>query len=199
MLEGAIALRPEHFSVYGLTVEPGTAFWRRLQKGRLPIPPEADQAAMYGASLDRLTAAGYRHYEISNFARPGFFSRHNLGCWEGRPYLGIGLSAHSFLKGRRAWNTRDLTAYMERVEATGTAIEGEETVSEEGRFLEKVMLGLRRMEGVPEGLLGRARVAPHLNRLLAHRFLERARGRIRLTRRGLLLADLVCAELVKGL
>ena len=198
-LDRSVALFPEHLSVYGLTVEPETAFGRRFRKGRLPLPAEDDQAAMYGLALDRLTRAGYHHYEVSNLARPGFASQHNLGYWKGRPYLGIGLSAHSFLNNRRSWNIRDLMAYIEKVESVGTAIEGEEAIDGEGRVLERVMLGLRQREGIPETLLVGTRTAPSLNRLLSHRLLERTGERICLTRRGLLLADLVCAELVKGI
>lgn len=196
-LDRAIALHPEHLSVYGLTVEPGTAFGRRLAKGRLSLPPEEDQAAMYGAALDRLTGAGYRHYEISNFARPGFEAQHNLDCWQRRPYLGVGLSAHSFLSGRRSWNVRDLASYIDRVESSGSAVESEEDLSPEQRFMEQLMLGLRQTEGVPEALVCGFQMAPALNRLLSNHLLERHDGRVRLTRSGLLLADLVCAELVK--
>ena len=152
---------------------------------------------MYSAAQDRLAKAGYLHYEVSNFARPGFLSKHNLSTWQRHPYLGIGLSAHSFLEDRRSWNIRDLMAYIKNVESTGTAIEGTEELKAQERFLERVMLGLRRSEGLPETWVENGRTAPRLNHLLSHRLLERAKGRIRLTRRGFLLADLICAELVK--
>ncbi|MBI4639854.1 MAG: radical SAM family heme chaperone HemW, partial [Candidatus Tectomicrobia bacterium] len=102
-LDRAIELHPEHLSIYGLTIEVGTAFGRRFERGRLSLPSESDQAAMYEAALDRLMNQGYEQYEVSNFARPGFESRHNLSYWEGVPYLGIGVSAHSFLNGCRSW------------------------------------------------------------------------------------------------
>ncbi len=196
-LDRAAALCPDHLSVYGLTVEPETAFGRRFRKGRLPLPCEGNQAAMYSAALDLLAEAGYRHYEISNFARPGFASRHNLDCWEGRPYLGIGMSAHSFLNNRRSWNIRDLMAYIKKVELAGTATGGGEEIDKEDRFLEQIMLGLRQRKGIPETLLANHRTAPSLDRLLSQRLLQRSGKRLCLTRRGLLLADLVCAELVK--
>ncbi|MDA0748431.1 MAG: radical SAM family heme chaperone HemW [bacterium] len=196
-LDRAIELAPEHLSVYGLTIEPGTLFNRRLQKGRLPLPPEEDQATMYELALDRLAHAGYIQYEVSNFARPGFASRHNLAYWERQPYLGVGLSAHSFEGDRRAWNIAELMAYITEVEAHGLAQEDEEEITEENRFVEQILLGLRRNEGFPETLVAGRPTEKHLNRLLSDHLLERAGSRIRLTRRGLLLADLVCAELVK--
>ncbi len=196
-LHRTIALAPEHISVYGLTVEPGTAFHRRVDKGQLELPGEGEQADMYEGALDRLADAGYGQYEISNFARPGHASRHNIGCWEGRPYLGVGLSAHSFVEGRRSWNKRDLTSYIEEVESSGSAVEGSEALSATTQFHEQVMLGLRRADGVAEALLADTPSATPLERLVSSRLLRRSCGRVRLTRRGLLLADLVFAELLR--
>lgn len=198
ILGNAIALGPEHISVYGLTIESGTNFGKRFDKGRLFVPPETEQADMYECAIDCLERAGFEHYEISNFARPGFASRHNLCYWQERPYLGLGLSAHSYLNGYRSWNVRDLTAYMDRVEATGTAIEAEEQIDADCRFLEHMMLGLRQRQGLDALAFERdARIQMPLQRLLDHQLLERTDNRIRLTRRGLLLADAVCAELAK--
>ena len=196
-LDRTIALGPEHISIYGLTVEPGTPFHRRVGKGQLELPSENEQAEMYEGALDRLADAGYSQYEVSNFARPGYASRHNIGYWGGGPYLGVGLSAHSFIDGRRSWNKRDLASYIEEVESFGSAIDGSETLSATDRFHEQVMLGLRRTEGVPEALLADGPSATPLGRLVSNRLLARSCGRVRLTRRGLLLADLVCAELLR--
>jgi len=198
-LDRAIRLEPEHLSVYGLTVEPGTAFARRGAKGRLPLPDEDAQAAMYETAIDRLEQAGYRQYEISSFARPGFGSRHNVDCWSGRPYLGVGASAHSFTEGCRSWNLADLGAYMDQVEAGGSAVAGSERLSRDGRLLEQVMLGLRQRSGVSEGLLVSEGIRERLGLLLSRQLLERMDGKVRLTRKGLLVADLVCAQLVGGL
>lgn len=192
-LERAIDLLPEHVSVYGLTVEPGTAFGRRLKKDRLPLPPEDTQAEMYEVAQEKLSEAGYVQYEVSNFAQPGFACRHNIACWERLAYLGVGLSAHSFFNDRRAWNIRPLMAYIGSVESSGVAIEGEESISSRERRVEQVMLGLRRADGIPEGLLGAGR---KWTSFIPDHLLERGDGRVRLTRRGLLLADLVCTELV---
>ena len=193
-LERAINLVPEHVSVYGLTVEPGTAFGSRLKKGRLPVPPEDTQAEMYEIAQEKLSEAGYVQYEVSNFAQPGFACRHNIACWERRAYLGVGLSAHSFFNDRRTWNIRPLMAYIGSVESSGVATEGEEVISSRERRVEQVMLGLRRADGIPEKLLGAGR---GWTSFIPDQLLERGDGRIRLTRRGLLLADLVCTELLR--
>ena len=198
ILESAIALGPEHISVYGLTIEPGTNFGKRFDKGRLFVPLETEQADMYECAIDSLERAGFEHYEISNFARPGFASRHNLCYWQERPYFGLGLSAHSHLNGYRSWNVRDLMVYMERVETKGTAIESEEFIDADRQFLEHLMLGLRQRQGLEAMLFERdVRIQASLQRLFDHALLERADNRIRLTRRGLLLADAVCVELAK--
>ncbi len=198
-LQRAIELCPEHISVYGLTIEPQTNFARRFQKGQLDVPPETDQAEMYMYAIDRLEAAGYTHYEISNFARPGFASRHNLNYWHDRPYLGIGLSAHSYLDNCRSWNVRDLTTYMQHIEATGYAVEREEKLTPTQHFLERIMLGLRQRQGLQAEFLSHPKIHKQYIAMVNQHLLEQIDNRIRLTRRGLLLADLVCTELVREL
>lgn len=193
-LDRTIDLRPEHVSVYGLTVEPGTAFGRKMKENRLPLPQEDAQAEMYETAQEKLRGAGFVQYEVSNFAQPGFACRHNIACWERRAYLGVGLSAHSFFNDRRTWNIRPLMAYIGSVESSGAAVEGEERISSRDRRLEQVMLGLRRTNGIPESLLN---TAGRSIDLIPDHLLERREGRVRLTRRGLLLADLVSAELVR--
>ena len=198
-LRRAIDLRPEHISVYGLTIEPRTNFARRLQKGRLDLPPETDQAAMYSQAIDQLEGAGYAQYEISNFARPGFASRHNRKYWHGRAYWGVGMAAHSHFDNRRAWNSRDLATYIHRVETTGRAVEREETLTPAQRMIERVMLGLRQRRGLRAEISQHPKIREHYSALAKHNLIEQTDGRIRLTRRGLLLADWVCAELVREL
>ena len=198
-LQKAIDLGPEHISTYGLTIEPQTNFARRFQKGQLDVPPETDQAEMYMYAIDQLEAAGYTHYEISNFARPGFASRHNLNYWHDRPYLGVGLSAHSYLDNCRFWNVRDLATYMQRIEATGCAVEREEQLTPIQHLLERVMLGLRQRRGLRADFLSHPKIRKQYIAMANQHLLERIDNRIRLTRRGLLLADLVCTELVREL
>ncbi|MFT5365482.1 MAG: oxygen-independent coproporphyrinogen-3 oxidase [Candidatus Latescibacterota bacterium] len=198
ILQQAINLNPEHISVYGLTIEPGTNFDRRAQKQQLPLPTESLQSDMYLDAIDQLTQAQYEHYEISNFARAGFTSHHNQSYWEGKPYLGLGLSAHSFINNQRIWNVTDLHTYMQSVESTGLAIASSETIDANKQLLETIMLGLRRKKGVDLQLLEQHTPIP-LQNLLAHNLLENHQNRIRLTRKGLLIADAVCTELVKAL
>jgi oxygen-independent coproporphyrinogen-3 oxidase len=198
ILQKAIALHPEHISVYGLTVESGTNFDRRFQKHQLPLPNETSQSDMYLDAIDQLTKASYEHYEISNFARPTFASRHNQSYWEGSPYLGVGLSAHSFINSKRIWNITDLQAYMQSVQDTGLAIASSETIDSEKQLLETIMLGLRRKTGIDVHLLEQ-HTPIQLQHLLKHHLLENHQNRIRLTRKGLLVADAVCTELVKAL
>ena len=198
-IQRAIDLCPEHISVYGLTIEPQTNFARRFQKGQLDVPPETDQAEMYMYAIDQLEAAGYAHYEISNFAQPGFASRHNLNYWHDRPYLGVGLSAHSYLDNRRFWNVRDLTTYMQHIEATGFALEREEQLTPTQHLLERIMLGLRQRRGFRAEFLSHPKIQKQYIAMEKQHLLERTDNRIRLTRRGLLLADLVCTELVREL
>lgn len=197
-LQKAIELRAEHISVYGLTIEPGTNFDKRAQKQQLPLPSETTQSDMYLDAIDQLTEANYEHYEISNFARPNFASQHNQSYWEGKPYLGLGLSAHSFINNKRIWNVTDLKTYMQKVEETGLAIESSETIDEDTQLLETIMLGLRRRQGLDAAILEQHTPKP-LQELLAHNLLENHQNRIRLTRKGLLIADAVCTELVKAL
>ncbi len=198
-IQRAIDLGPEHISVYGLTIEPQTNFARRFQKGKLVVPPETDQAEMYMYAIDQLEAAGYAHYEISNFARPGFASRHNLNYWHDRPYLGVGLSAHSYLDNRRFWNVRDLTTYMQHIEATGFAVEREEQLTPTQHLLERIMLGLRQRRGLRADFLSHPKIHKQYIAMTNQHLLERTDNRVRLTRRGLLFADLVCTELVREL
>ena len=108
------ALSPEHISAYGLKIEEGTRFWQ--ERERLPLPGEEAEYAMYRAADSALRAAGYGHYEISNFARPGFASRHNMRYWTGQPYLGFGVSAHSYFKNQRYAYVSDMEAYMREME-----------------------------------------------------------------------------------
>lgn len=150
------SLRPEHISLYGLTIEEGTPFHARYGKGREGLPSEEVEALMYLKAREVLTDAGYRHYEVSNFALPGFESRHNSRYWKGADYLGIGPSAHSYISkplwGRRWWNIAGPYEYMDRVEKGESPREAGEELTREDAMLEAVMLGLRMVdEGVKGG------------------------------------------------
>src|SRR5207244_1919778 len=112
-LEQALALAPDHISTYGLTFEKGTAFWSRLMHGELRKSDEETERQMYESAIDTLSAAGFEHYEVSNFARPGRRCRHNEVYWANEAYFGFGLGAARYVQGRRDLNRRDLSAYIQ--------------------------------------------------------------------------------------
>jgi putative oxygen-independent coproporphyrinogen III oxidase len=191
-LERTIALGPEHVSAYALTIESATPLGRAVAAGRTP-PPDPDlQADMFALACGSLGAAGYEHYEISNWAKPGRECVHNLGYWEARPYLGLGAGAHSFRSDRRWWNLRPPQQYLEEVEAGRLPVGGEERLTEEERRLELVSLGLRTTRGVAASQIDLARATPYLEEGL----LVRSNGHLVLTERGMLLANDVAIALV---
>ncbi len=207
-LERVAALGPEHVSAYSLQVEEGTAFRRwvredRFEKSGTPLPDDDAQAEMYSLAREALAAAGYEHYEISNFARPGYRSHHNQIYWRNGEYLGLGPGAHSRL-GRRRWaNTRRLDDYRERLAAGRLPVEEEETLSEAREMSDTVILGLRLLEGVDLGAFARRFgrplldvYGPQVDGLRAGGWLEVAGGRLRLTERALPVANEVFARFV---
>jgi oxygen-independent coproporphyrinogen-3 oxidase len=136
-------------SAYALTIEPATALGRAVAAGTRPAPDPDLQADMFVLACDVLGDAGYRHYEVSNWAKPGYECRHNVGYWARRPYLGLGAGAHSFRDDRRWWNTRPPQEYMERVERGELPEGGSETLEPSDASLEEVFLRLRILEGIP--------------------------------------------------
>ncbi len=118
-LKQALALGPEHLSLYALTVEHGTPFARWLERGLLPQPDPDLAAEMYAQAQERLSLSGYAQYEISNWAQPGRACRHNLIYWRGQPYLGFGAGAHGYAAGRRYSNVLSIQAYLQRMAAAG--------------------------------------------------------------------------------
>lgn len=196
-LEQALTLAPDHISLYGLTIEPGTPFAKQQASGDLVLPVEDDhQAAMYDLALQLTESAGLNQYEISNFARPGFESRHNLSCWRGDTYVGVGLSAHSYDGSTRSWNVRSLNEYLNRMEEGQSPIEGSESIGEETRSIERIMLGLRTRDGIDSHLV---RSENAISRLVSENLIQRRGDRITLTRQGKVIADSVCEELVRDL
>lgn len=193
-LEEAVALRPEHLSCYALTIEPNTMLGRQVAAGMARAPDPDRQADMYELACETLSSAGYRHYEVSNWALPGRECRHNLGYWEGRPYLGLGAGAHSFRAGRRWWNLRPPHQYIESLAANRLPIGGEERILDEGEKLEALLLGLRVDRGVPDSW-----VPSQVAEDLIGRGLARVRGsRFALTDRGMLLASEVVLAVEGG-
>jgi putative oxygen-independent coproporphyrinogen III oxidase len=190
-LEETVELGPDHVSAYALTVEPATALGRAVASNRTPAPDPDLQADMFALACELLGDAGYEHYEISNWARPGRECVHNLGYWESRPYLGLGAGAHSFRGDRRWWNIRPPQQYLEVVESGRQPIGGEERLTEDERRLELVSLGLRTTRGLAVDEIDVRLAIPYLDAGL----LARRNGHVVLTERGMLLANEVVLAL----
>ncbi len=147
-LELALALDPEHVSLYGLTIEPRTPLSRWRDRGEVREAADEAYEAEFLLAHDTLSAAGYDHYEVSNFAKPGLHSRHNSAYWSGAAYAGIGPSAHSFDGSRRWWNVAPYAEWIERLNADSSPTAEVEVLDEENLANEKVYLGLRTQNGV---------------------------------------------------
>lgn len=193
-VDKTILLAPNHISAYNLNYEEDTEFFQRLRHGRYHVD-EGRDAEFFFAALDRLQAAGYHHYEISNYAREGYRSLHNESYWLGEDYLGLGPSAYSTLDGRRWQNIADTEIYMQRVAAgEDTAVPGEE-LDAEARRTERFGLELRTARGLPADL-----VLPDQQRMLEtlrdEGLLIVEQGSIRLTREGKPLVDSIAVALM---
>lgn len=146
-LEAAIRLDVPHLSAYHLIYEEGTALYKLLEAGRVTPVEESVSVDLFTLLIDRLTAAGYLHYEISNFARPGCFSRHNSSYWLGKSYLGLGPSAHSYNQQERMWNVSSLPIYIAGMEQGIPNVE-REPLPLETRYNDFIITGLRTMWGI---------------------------------------------------
>jgi len=203
-LDTALALGPDHLSCYGLVYEKGTALWKQERAGHVqPVDEEAERT-MYEHTIDRLASEGLAMYEISNFARPGHESRHNLIYWANLAYFGVGLGAARYVGGVRSSNTRDLPAYLKRIEAGLDATGPTETLEPESRARETAILMLRRTvrgldrdEFADQTGFGFDELAgPALPRHRSTGLLEDDGRRVRFTREGLFLADTVLCDLL---
>lgn len=191
-VEAVLALRPDHLSLYGLQVEERTLFARR------EVEVDEDAArAMFESALERIDAAGFEHYEISNFARPRRQSVHNRIYWENGEYLGLGCGASSFLAGRRWANLDRLDAYCGAVEAGRSAAAEEERLEGRRALGERVLLGLRLLEGLPWGEELEAAFSGERRHVEARGWAALCDGRLLLTREGVFLANKVFAEFVE--
>jgi oxygen-independent coproporphyrinogen-3 oxidase len=202
-LTAALELDPEHLSVYELTIEAGTPFAKLHGEGGLGLPGEEEVLAMLELTLGETAGRGLRRYEISNYARPGFECRHNVNYWRNGSYIGLGAGAVSSIGGRRCTAVADIEAYCRRTEAGESVIAEMEELGREARFRETVVMGLRMTGGISVRELGHRfgidadeYYGGVLTRLSAAGLLVREGDIIRLTGRGLLLANRVMAELV---
>lgn len=188
-LSAAAALSPEHLSCYGLKAEPGTP----LYASRDSLPDDDAQAGMYLDAVSFLEERGWAQYEISNFARPGFASRHNLKYWTLGEYLGFGPGAHSDFGGRRFAAARSLDAFL----AGNAPLSEDAAVLPRERAAERVMLGLRTVRGLPAAELAGAE--PFLRQCEAHGLALRASGRWRLTPEGFLVSNRIILTVQEAL
>jgi putative oxygen-independent coproporphyrinogen III oxidase len=189
-LRETVDLVPEHVSAYALTIEPSTPLGRKVRQGVVPAPDPDLQADMFELACEVLAEAGYQHYEVSNWAKPGFACTHNLGYWERRPYVGLGAGAHSYRDNRRWWNVRPPEMYLELVEGGTLPVGGEERLEPSDAHLEEVFLRLRILEGLPSSWVEPARSEPFLESGL----LRNDDGSLVPTERGMLvLNELVLA------
>ncbi len=198
-----VALGPAHVSCYEFTVEPGTPFYTWVTSGRIRLLPEEEVVSMYEMIPAYLARQGFERYEISNYARPGLYCQHNLFYWEAKPYLGLGPAAASYLGEKRVKNVAHLKTYLESLEAGALPVQEEERLSREARFREAVILGLRLVQGLdPASLKERfgydlfAYYGETLERLMTNGLVEQVGSRLRLTKQGLLLANVVFRALV---
>ena len=219
-IDSALALNVEHISAYCLMIEEGTPLHRMLKQHNGDCPlceqrselqgdcpqcvDEETERQMYYTLIDRLTAAGYEHYEISNFARPGFRSRHNSSYWNGTPYIGLGAAAHSYDIQSRSWNIADINAYIEGIERGERLLE-EELLDDDTRYNDAVTVGLRTCEGIDLNTLPkkyRDYCMKNARRYLDDGLLELSvvgnltSPTLHLTRRGLFVSDLVMSDLM---
>ncbi|TWT47777.1 radical SAM family heme chaperone HemW [Botrimarina hoheduenensis] len=199
----ALQLEPHHISTYGLTYEKGSTFWARRERQSLAEVDEDLQAQMYIGAIDLLTRSGFEHYEVSNHAQPGRRSRHNEAYWSGREYYAAGPGAARYVGGVRETNHRSTTTYLRRVLAGQSPVAERETLSPEARARERMVFGLRRLEGLRRAEFRSAAgysldelAGETLARLVGHALLCDDGEVVRLTRRGLLVSDAIWPELL---
>jgi oxygen-independent coproporphyrinogen-3 oxidase len=198
----ALILRPDHVSAYSLSLDEGSNYQRKAASGSFHLPDEDAVARLYDAGVEQLAAAGFMHYEVSNFAQPGFECRHNLNYWRRGEYVGLGPGAWSFIAGRRSRSIPDLTSYCSRLAADTPLTSEDEMVGPSEAALEAVMLGLRTREGIELeriadefGPLLRDRLLVQTAPMIAKGLLQNEAGRLFVTDRGMVLLNEVLARL----
>ncbi|HEU4963139.1 MAG TPA: radical SAM family heme chaperone HemW, partial [Bacilli bacterium] len=198
-------LGPEHVSAYSLKVEEGTPFYTWYNRGQLILPPEDDEVKMYQVVMDAFAGAGYEMYEISNFAKPGHRSRHNQVYWRNEPYMAAGSGAHGYVESVRYVNEKDVPTYIETTCRGERPITDSETISEQDRREDTMMLGLRLLEGVSferfhvrHGVEMLDVFAAPIRKYEGLGLLQVDEVGVRLTQQGLFLANEVFAAFLEG-
>ncbi len=201
-VERALVLHPEHLSTYGLTYEKGTPLWKRWQRGQVQAVPEEVECEMYAYAIDRLTSVGFEHYEISNFALPGYRCRHNETYWANEAYYGFGAGAVRYVGGCREGNVRDTRQYIQRLMRGQSVTIYREQLPLWERACETLAVQLRRRRGVDRlafyeqtGVTVDELAGGAIRQFQEEGLLEEEGTVLRLTRRGLFVADAVIAQL----
>lgn len=204
MLEDAVDkvldLDPKHISVYSLILEEGTKIYNQVQSGKLNLPSDEKERKMYWKVKEKLEKNGYIHYEISNFAKKGYKSKHNTNCWEQKDYLGVGLASHSYIDKKRYSNTQDIKKYIENYKIY-QEIHEEQTLEDMQK--EYMMLGLRKIEGVDiQKFKNKFADNPlyifrkEIDKLVKEELIEVELNNIKLTNKGIDLANLVWQKFI---
>lgn len=202
-LEQTAALKPEHISAYSLIIEPGTPFEAMEAQGELALPDEDEEREMYHLTRKFLSEMGYERYEISNYARPGYECRHNIGYWRGRDYLGLGLGASSLINGRRFSNRTEIKDYLALTMGSDDWYEAVETLTPAAKMEEFMFLGLRLVRGVSEkdfyrkfGVKVMSVYGEVIRKNELEKLLIRKNGWLCLTELGMDLANMVMADFI---
>ena len=207
-IEAALTLNVEHISAYCLMIEEGTPLYEQMRNEKLEMrngneemkndETEELERAMYNELIDRLTAAGYEHYEISNFAKPGFRSRHNSSYWHDVPYIGLGTAAHSYDGVSRSWNVADINEYIAAIERGERPAE-RETLDGDTRYNDRITVALRTSDGLDLNTLSerhRHYCLKEAQRFIDNGLLQLKGSHLILTRKGLFVSDMVMSGLI---
>jgi oxygen-independent coproporphyrinogen-3 oxidase len=202
-LKKAVSLKPDHLSLYNLTIKPGTEYYENYKRGKLKLPTEDEEYDMYNWAINFLEESGFEHYEIANFARPYKRSMHNLIYWQNKPYLGIGAGAYSFIKGYRYMNYENPARYIKEIISGKLPVDNGEKLSLRKRMIETIILGLRTKDGVGYKKF-KTRFGVNLNDIFSKQvkklvnlgLLQKDNYRIKLTKKGVFLANTVFREFV---
>jgi oxygen-independent coproporphyrinogen-3 oxidase len=198
-IDSALALNVEHISAYCLMIEEGTPLWRlKMKDEKLKMPDEELERLMYEVLIDKLTAAGYEHYEISNFAKPGYRSHHNSSYWQDVPYIGLGAAAHSYDLKYRSYNVADIQQYIEAIEH-GELPSEQEVIDEDTHYNDRITVALRTSDGLDLTTISdrhRRYCMKEAQRFIDDGLLQLSDNRLSLTRKGLFVSDYIMSSLI---
>lgn len=197
-VDAILKLNPEHISAYSLIVEAGTPFEKLYGEGgsrEEELPAEETERVIYQKTKEWLKKAGYERYEISNYAKKGYACRHNLGYWERKEYLGLGLGASSLIGNVRFQNTDEMQIYLQYADNEEKRMLNREVLTREEELEETIFLGLRKMEGISKKEVEKE-YGKQIEKMICQGFLEEENGKIRLTERGIDISNYVFAEIL---